>query len=309
MKIIENADISKFSTLRVLAKAERLVIPTSLPELTELVNYIQSNGLNWNILGAGSNSLLSSRSIPGLTICTTGLDYIKQLDENIFEVGAGVKMPRFCAIMTKQSLSGTEFMEGIPGTVGGGVVMNAGAHGSEISKILISAKILNIENQTIEEFSKEKFGFQYRRSMINPLRHIVLSGTFALQKDSKDSIRQRVSKNNKERAAKQPIKAWTCGCTFMNLEDGYSTGKLIEEIGAKGLSQGSFHVSNVHGNFFENEGKGSSIDFCRLMSRVQDLAFEKRQVLLRPEVKRIGEFSQEEDLVWNPEKKFVNLMK
>lgn len=307
MKLIQEADLTNYSTLRVKAKADSLALPKTIDEVLELFDSIKKDKSKWHVLGAGSNLLLSSRGIDGIVICTNELSFINKISETKFEVGAGLRMPRFCAEMSKESLTGAEFMEGIPGSIGGGIVMNAGAHGSEIANILITAKVFNTESWQVEELSHDDLAFSYRKSKIDPSKHIVLSGTFELKPADKAAIRKKVSENNQARSTHQPIKAWTCGCTFKNPEE-HRAGMLIDQLGAKGMQEGSFHISNKHGNFFENdldhEPAGTSIDFCKLMSRVQDLAYEQEGVMLAPEVQTMGEFSEEEKLIWNPSKKF-----
>ncbi len=299
IQIHKNYDLSKNSTLRVKASAEMLVIPRNLDELKQIFSWIKSENLSWNILGAGSNLLLSSRAIPGVTILTTGLDTITELEPGIFEAGAGVKMPRFCAHTAQKSYAGTEFMEGIPGTIGGGVVMNAGAHGSCIEEILESGIVLNLSTLEIEDWDKSKFGFSYRHSKLDPKQYLLISAKFKLVAGDKDEIRKRVLANNHHRSTAQPIKSWTCGCTFKNPSDDCKAGLLIQEMGAKGWTEGAIRVTQLHGNFFENieEGIGTSMDMCKLMARVQAAA-RVRGVRLEPEVQRIGVFSAEEDAIW-----------
>ncbi len=299
LKIQRAYDLSKSSTLRVKANAEYLVMPSSVAELNEIFKWIKSVGLTWNILGAGSNLLLSSRAIPGVTILTTKLDSITELEPGLYEVGAGVKMPRFCAYASQKSYAGTEFMEGIPGTIGGGIVMNAGAHGSSIDEILESAMVLDLNNLEIQDWSKTKLGFSYRHSKIDPHKHLIVSAKFRLKLGDKETIRKKVQENNHHRSTAQPIKSWTCGCTFKNPSDECKAGLLIQEMGAKGWHEGPIQVSMLHGNFFENtkEGEGTSIDMCKLMARVQAAANE-RGIKLEPEVQRIGLFTPEEDKIW-----------
>ena len=298
MEIIENADITKLTTLRVVAQAEKFASPKSIEEVVSLFREIKANNWHWNILGAGSNTLLSSRALEGILVSTNGLDFVARRDAVTYEVGAGLRMPRFCALMTKESLAGTEFMEGIPGSIGGGIVMNAGAHGSEISDILVSAKLLNLTTLEIEDWDKTKLGLGYRHSAIDPQKYLILSGTFKLKPDDKEAIRARVVHNNHARTTKQPIKAWTCGCTFQNPLANYGAGQLIDELGLKGYRVGDFMISNLHGNFFENLGEGSSIDFCKLMRHVQEQALLKKDIVLKPEVKPMGKFTEEELKIW-----------
>jgi UDP-N-acetylmuramate dehydrogenase len=277
-EITENADITKLTTLRVVAHAEKFATPSSVEDIITLFREIKTNNWRWNILGAGSNTLLSSRALEGILVSTNNLDFVKQIDETSYEVGSGLRMPRFCALMTKESLSGTEFMEGIPGSIGGGIIMNAGAHGAEISDILVSAKLLNLETLELEDWTKDRLGLGYRHSNINPQKHLIISGTFKLKPDEKEAIRARVVHNNHARTSKQPIKAWTCGCTFQNPLSNYGAGQLIDELGLKGHRVGDFMVSNLHGNFFENVGQGSSLEFCELMRYVQKQALEKKNI-------------------------------
>lgn len=298
MEITNNTDITKLTTLRVVASAEKFATPSSVEDIIALFREIKANHWHWNILGAGSNTLLSSRALEGILISTNNLDFMKQINTTTYEVGAGLRMPRFCALMTKESLSGTEFMEGIPGSIGGGIIMNAGAHGWEISDILVSVKLLNLETLEIEDHAKADLGLDYRHSNINPQKYLIVSGTFSLKPDEKEAIRARVVHNNHARTSKQPIKAWTCGCTFQNPLSNYGAGQLIDELGLKGYRTGDFMISNLHGNFFENVGEGTSMDFCDLMRYVQKEALEKKNIVLKPEVKPMGKFTEDELKIW-----------
>lgn len=298
LQIQTNVDLSKLSTLRVLASAELFAAPKNIDEVIELFQEIKKNSWTWNILGAGSNTLLSSRGIPGILISTNNLDFLNKIDDLTYEAGAGLRMPKFCALMSRESLTGTEFMEGIPGSIAGGIVMNAGAHGSEIASILISAKVLNLETLEIENWTKDEIGFSYRHSAIDSHKHFILSGTFKLAKDDKEKIRARVVENNHSRTTKQPIKSWTCGCTFKNPLSTYGAGKLIDDLGLKGYKHGAFVISNLHGNFFENTGDGTSMDFCELMHYVQEKALKEKDLKLVPEVQAMGIFSDEEQKIW-----------
>ncbi|MBT6844112.1 MAG: UDP-N-acetylmuramate dehydrogenase [Candidatus Melainabacteria bacterium] len=299
LAIEQNTDISKLTTLRVKASAEFFAAPVNLEELVALFKEIKQKNWSWNILGAGSNTLLSSRPLKGIMISTNKLDFVTKLGETQYEVGAGLRMPKFCALMTRDSLAGTEFMEGIPGSVGGGIVMNAGAHGAEISDILVSVKLLNLASLELEERTKNDLDFAYRSSNINSQTHLLVSAVFDLKADDKDAIRARVQTNNKARTTRQPIKSFTCGCTFKNPQAGYGAGQLIDDLGIKGHRVGDFVISNLHGNFFENHGEGTSSEFCELMKFVQAKAQSEKGMSLKPEVKPMGDFSKEELEIWS----------
>ena len=299
MEIQHNTDISKLTTLRVKASAELFAAPSSVDELLELFQEIKANNWTWNILGAGSNTLLSSRPLKGILVSTNNLDFVNKIDDTHYEVGAGLRMPKFCALMSREALSGTEFMEGIPGSIGGGIVMNAGAHAAEISDILVAAKLLNLKTLELEDWSKEDLGLEYRRSKVNPQTHLIVSAVFELKPGNKDQIRALVQANNTARTTRQPIKSFTCGCTFKNPKVGYGAGQLIDELGIKGHKVGDFMISNLHGNFFENQGEGTSFEFCELMKFVQVKAKVDKGIELKPEVKPMGEFSEDEMEIWS----------
>lgn len=313
MEIIKNADLTKLTTLRVVAQTDYLAYPENTADLVEIFRNIKNNKGSWNILGAGSNTLLSSRGIPGTLISTNKMDWLVKLEDNIYEAGAGLRMPKFCAMMTRESLSGTEFMEGIPGSIAGGIVMNAGAHGWEISQILIAAKVLNLETLEVELWTNgaavsftgsealkpgQDLQLTYRHSAINPQQYMIISGIFKLSPDDKEEIRKRVLANNQARTSSQPIKSFTCGCTFKNPKKDYGAGKLIQDLGLKSYRHGAFVVSPTHGNFFENTNGGTSQDFCELMAHVQQEALKQKGIKLNPEVQPMGIFTDKERTIW-----------
>jgi UDP-N-acetylmuramate dehydrogenase len=303
MEISKDHDLSKLSTLRVKAQSEYFAKPSNLEELKEVFSFIRDKALDFNILGAGSNILLSSRAIPGVLICTNDINFIEKVNETDFEVGAGVRMPRLCARVSKESLTGAEWMEGIPGSIGGGIVMNAGAHGVEMCENVVSVKVFNTETLEIEDWSNEDFAFAYRSSKIDPKKQIIFSALFHFDPGDKEEIRQKVIANNTARTTHQPIKSFTCGCTFKNPtlpdETRVSAGLVIDELGLKGTRNGDFVVSGLHGNFIENHGEGTSMQFCELMKQVQDKVLEMKGIKLKPEVQTMGEFSEEEKQLWS----------
>ncbi len=297
LNIIKDYNLAKLSTLRVQATAEFFARPESEAELLSIIEYAHKHSIPCHFLGAGSNTLLSSRKIEGIVISTSKLDKIVQLSDEVFEVGSGLQMPRFCGKMIHNGLAGAEFMVGIPGSIGGGIVMNAGAHGSEMSSIVQSVKILNTKTLKVEDIPHSKLGFKYRHSNIRQGEDLIISAKIALKLENKEEIRARVKKFNASRIATQPVKAWTCGCTFTN-PTGYSAGKLIHELNLKNLQVGDFKISDVHANFFENLDQGTSMEFCQLVYKVQSIVSEKLSLKLTPEVRPIGEFNADESLIW-----------
>lgn len=298
LEISKNYDLSKLSTLRVKAHSDYFAKPSTFEELKEVFQFIRENNLEFNILGAGSNVLLSSNGIKGMLICTNDLNFIEKINDTDFEVGSGVRMPRLCARVTKESLTGAEWMEGIPGSVGGGIVMNAGAHGTEMCENIKTVKVFNTETLELEEWTNEDFAFAYRSSKVDPKKQIIFSAIFNFEEGDKEKIREKVVHNNTARTTRQPVKSFTCGCTFKNPEPSTPAGLLIQDLGLKGTREGDFVVSDLHGNFIENQGEGTSQEFIALMKKLQKEAFEKRGIKLKPEVQLMGEFSKEERKLW-----------
>ncbi|MBI3590303.1 MAG: UDP-N-acetylmuramate dehydrogenase [Candidatus Melainabacteria bacterium] len=299
MKTLEKTELANLTTMKVGGTADRICFPTTTDELVDLMDKVISKNEPWSLLGGGSNILVSSHDIPGTVICTTGLNWIEQLGPDLLLAGAGVKLPRLSAYAAKLSLSGMEFYEGIPGTVGGAVVMNAGAHGSNTSQILETVTVLNIEKWKIEVLTPKDIQFGYRISTINPTKQIVLSTKFRMLSDTEASIRTRMKENNTARQKTQPIKDPSAGCTFRNpIELNMPAGKILDSIGAKNWHVGSAQVSQVHANFIINLGNAKSHDVCKLMSKLQETTYEKYNVLLKPEIKPLGIFNKSEAIIW-----------
>lgn len=299
MKELEKTELSRFTTLRVGGKADKICLPTTEEEIIDKLDYLKSKDEPWSVLGGGSNLLVSSRDIPGTVICTTGLNWIKPLGPDLLLAGAGVRLPRLSAYAAKMSLSGLEFCEGIPGTVGGAVVMNAGAHGSSTCQVLEAINILDLKKGKIETLTPKDIKFGYRLSSIKPNEQIVLSAKFRLTQDTEAAIRSRMMENSLSRRSSQPIKMPSAGCTFSNpLELNMSAGRILDEIGAKKWKNGSAEVSSMHANFIVNMGEAKSEDICKLVNRLQEAVYEKHNVLLKPEIKPLGVFKKSEAIIW-----------
>ena len=307
MKTLEKAEVAQFTTLKVGGIAEKICFPTTTQELVDLMDSIMSRNESWSLLGGGSNVLVSSSDIPGTVICTTALNKIEQLGPDLIVAGAGVRLPRLSAYAAKSNLSGMEFFEGIPGTVGGAVVMNAGAHGHSTNQILEIVTVLNLETWEIENLTPKDIQFGYRFSSINPNKHIVLSAKFRMISDTEAAIRSRMKENNLARQRTQPIKDPSAGCTFRNpIEVNMAAGKILDSIGAKNWTIGSAQVSSIHANFIINIGGANSSDVCRLISKMQQQTLEKHNILLKPEIKPLGIFDKNEAIIWTNADETIN---
>ena len=299
MKVLEKADLAQFTTMKVGGVADKICFPTTSDELVDLVDKLIAKDEPWSLLGGGSNVLISSYDIPGTVICTTGLNWIEKLGPDLLLAGAGVRLPRLSAYAAKLSLSGMEFFEGIPGTVGGAVVMNAGAHGSSTSQILETVTVLNLNDWKTEVLTPKDINFGYRVSTINPKRQIVLSAKFRMVSDTEAAIRTRMRENNAARQQTQPIKDPSAGCTFKNpIELNMTAGKILDSIGAKNWQIGNAKVSAIHANFVINAGNANSDEVCKLINKMQEVTLEKYNVLLKPEIKPLGVFKESEAIIW-----------
>ena len=307
MKVIEKAELAQFTTMKVGGVADRICFPNTTEDLIDLINSIISQNEPWSLIGGGSNVLVSSQDIPGTVISTTALNWIEQIGPDLLTVGAGVRLPRLSAYASKLNLSGMEFYEGIPGTVGGAVVMNAGAHGSSTSQILETVTILNLKTWKVETLTPKDIKFGYRLSSINSTEQIVLSAKYRMVPDTEASIRSRMKENNIARRKTQPIKDPSAGCTFRNpIELNIPAGKLLDSIGAKNWQVGSAQVSSMHANFIINLGNANSQDVCKLISKMQQAALKKYNVLLKPEIKPLGVFDKSEAIIWTNSDQTVN---
>lgn len=299
MKILENKELSELTTMKIGGRADKICFPTTSDELVDLMDKVLSKNEPWSLIGGGSNVLVSSDDIPGTVICTTGLNWIEKLGPDLLLAGAGVRLPRLSAYAAKLGLSGMEFFEGIPGTVGGAVVMNAGAHGHCTSQILETATILNLKTWKLESLPPKEIQFGYRFSSIRPNEQIVLNAKFRMVPDTEAAIRYRMKENNLARQKTQPIKDPSAGCTFRNpLEVNIAAGKILDEIGAKNWRIGSAQVSSMHANFIVNTGNANSHDVCKLITKLQDAIKDKYNIVLKPEIKPIGIFDKSEAIIW-----------
>ncbi|HEY9868830.1 MAG TPA: UDP-N-acetylmuramate dehydrogenase, partial [Candidatus Obscuribacterales bacterium] len=211
------------------------------------------------------------------------------------------RLPHLARFAASHGLSGLEFAVGIPGTVGGAVVMNAGAHGSCIANVLESATIFDTTSWDIITLKNDDLAFQYRKSSIDPEKQIVLSARFRLIPDKKENIDARIAHNEEYRWKTQPLSWPSAGSTFKNPDPERGAGYLLDRAGAKHMREGNAAVSAVHANFVINMGGATSQEVTTLLRRMQDLVYKEFAVVLKPEWKKLGLFEPSECEVWNGE--------
>jgi UDP-N-acetylmuramate dehydrogenase len=279
--------MANHTTIKIGGPAELFVEPSSVENLETTMNLIRKYKVQWIAIGRGSNLLVSDRGISGVVIkLGSGLDKV-EINGTTLTVGGGHSLVSLATSISRKGLSGLEFASGIPGSVGGAVFMNAGAHGSDISKILDKALVL-FEDGTLEWVSNEEMEFSYRTSVLQKKRPgVVVEAVFSLKEGNKDSIFSEMQKNKDYRKETQPWNFPCAGSIFRNPLPNYA-GKLIEVAGLKGYQIGGAKISEMHGNFIVNTGNAKADDVLQLIQHVKDTIYDLYEVKMETEVEIIG---------------------
>ena len=281
--------LSTYATWRVGGSAEWFSEPTSIDELKALIIWSKEEKLSCKILGAGSNLLVSDAGVKGLTICLKKLNGYNINQENgEIEAFSGENIPALARRAAKAGLHGLEWAVGIPGTIGGGAVMNAGAQGGSFSDCIESVKVLPINGNKEFDISNIDLDYSYRKSRLQKNDLIVISTKLKLEAghDPK-KILFETNSNLHHRTKTQPYELPSCGSVFRN-PNPYKAGKLIEELGLKGLAIGGAEISKLHANFIVNKGNATAQDIEDLITVVQTKIKEAYGLELHPEVKKVG---------------------
>jgi len=286
-KVKPNEPLLNHTTIKIGGPADLFIEPSSVDNLKKVMEVIKKNSINWRAIGRGSNLLVSDKGIEGAVIkLSTGLDHLEINDTEI-TVGGGYSLVSLATSISKKGLSGLEFASGIPGSVGGAVYMNAGAHGSDISKILTKAHIL-FDDGSIEWLSNQDMEFSYRTSILQKKRPgIVIEAVFKLIQGDRAAIVAQMQKNKDYRKETQPWNFPCAGSIFRNPLPNYA-GKLIEDAGLKGYSIGGAKISEMHGNFIVNAGNATAEDVLTLIQYVKDTIFTLYEIKMETEVEIIG---------------------
>ena len=279
--------MSKHTTWKVGGPAEIMVIPQDVSDVGKVVCYATENALPWQIIGNGSNLLVLDKGIKGIVIKINNCIDNVQVKDDIIIAGAGVLLPKVARIAISNGLKGLEFAVGIPATVGGAVVMNAGAHGSEISQVIREVKVVDPKGNILR-IPVEDLRYSYRSSCIKKDDYIVVEATFKLGKGEASEIKEKAAGYIAARNARQPLNHPNAGSVFRNLP-GLSAGKLIEEAGCKGMQVGQAKVSDKHANFIVNLGAAKAEDITQLISQIRQRVFTLNNISLELEVQILGE--------------------
>lgn len=276
--------LSKHTSFRIGGPAEAMAFPKNREELAELLK----KSCLWDckpvILGAGTNVLAPDEGMKGLIICLKDcLDGMERVDGTSIRVMAGVKMARAAVFAASQGLSGLEFAHGIPGTIGGGVYMNAGAYGGELGSLCREVELMDREGKT-HVLNHEQMDFSYRHSCLEETDWIVVSALLSLESGKEETIRARMKELQAKRLASQPLNYPSAGSAFKRPQGGYAAA-LIDQAGLKGFRVGDAAISEKHGGFAVNLGKATAEDMKTLLKEVSEKVESQSGIHLEPEIR------------------------
>ena len=276
--------LAKHTSFRIGGPAEVMAFPKSAEELADLLKKSALLDSKPIILGAGTNVLAPDAGVRGVVICLKDcLGGMERLDETHIKVSAGVTMSRAAVFAANAGLSGLEFAHGIPGTVGGGVYMNAGAYGGEISQVCTRVEVMDMAGN-LRIFSREEMAFSYRHSRLEDEGGIVVSTVFALTPKPTEEIRAAMQDLMARRSASQPLELPSAGSAFKRPVGGYAAA-LIDSAGLKGHRIGNAAVSEKHAGFVVNLGGATAEDVKNLLFDVSERVFRESGIRLEPEVR------------------------
>jgi UDP-N-acetylmuramate dehydrogenase len=281
-----NEPLSKHTTFRIGGSCSCMISPKSAEALSQMVKFAKENCLRTLLLGKGSNMLCDDEGFDGVVfLLDSNFSEIKKVSDNVIRADAGASLMKVCRFALDESLSGLEFAYGIPGTVGGGIYMNAGAYGGEMKDVVVSVTAMDM-NGEMHTYSAEQLDFTYRRSRFSYSSEIIVSGDFRLSHGDKQSIEERMKDLMGRRKDKQPLEFPNAGSTFKRPE-GQFAGKLIQDCGLRGATVGGAQVSEKHCGFVINRNNATAADVKALIKKIQDTVFENTGFELECEVKII----------------------
>ena len=276
--------LSRHTSFRIGGPAAVMVFPQTVEELKPLLQTASAHGITPYILGAGTNVLAPDEGLQAIVICLKdALTSIRLLDKTRMEVFAGESMAKAAVFAKNHALTGLEFAHGIPGTLGGGVFMNAGAYGGEMKQIVESVTVLTMGGEE-KMLSGEESAFAYRTSVYQTLPCVIVKAVLRLQPGDPETIGQTMRTLMKKRKASQPLELPSAGSTFKR-PTGYFAGPLIEQAGLKGCGVGGAEVSKKHAGFIVNTGGATAEDIKKTIAMVQSRVWETSGVRLEPEVR------------------------
>jgi UDP-N-acetylmuramate dehydrogenase len=286
-EIRTNERLAPYTTWKIGGPADCLIIPHSKEQVAAAIKFLHERGVPWTVIGRGSNLLVGDKGIRGVVIkLGQALDTLR-FDGAMVYAGGSYSFIKLSVLAAKEGLTGLEFASGIPGTVGGAVYMNAGAHGSDVSRILKQAEVI-LDTGELVVMQAEDLQYAYRHSILHTLPGIVTEAVFELQVGNRNEIAGAMAAYRDRRLRTQPLQLACAGSVFRNPEGGFAA-KLIEEAGLKGKRVGGAEISTLHANFIVNTGEATAEDVLALINEVQQIVEQSYGIKLVPEVLVMGE--------------------
>ncbi|MED3445931.1 UDP-N-acetylmuramate dehydrogenase [Bacillus thuringiensis] len=286
-RVLVNESLARYTTMKIGGPADILIVPKHVAGIEKTLQLVKQYKTKWTVIGRGSNLLVSDQGIEGVVIrLGEGLDHL-EVEKHKVRVGSGYPLIKLSTLLSRQGLAGLEFASGIPGSVGGAVYMNAGAHKSDISSVLSKALIL-FEDGTIDWLMNKELEFSYRASVLQTKRPgIVLEAEFQLEAGKREEIVRSMQNNKDYRRETQPWNHPCAGSVFRNPIPHFA-GDLVEKAGLRGYRIGGAQISEMHGNFIVNTGGASAQDVLSLIELIKHTIKDKFDVDMHTEVEIIG---------------------
>lgn len=281
-----NEMMSRHTTFRIGGPASVFVTPKSEQELVAAINVCRSQNAPYFILGNGSNLLVSDQGYDGVVVHIGSNMQEISVEGNDITAKTGAMLSRVAHTALEHGLTGMEFAAGIPGSLGGACMMNAGAYGGEMSQILVGVRALDAQGQIVE-LSTEQLDLGYRHSVMMEKQYVVLGARMHLEKGNPSEIQAKMEDLKEKRVSKQPLEFPSAGSTFKRPEGAFA-GKLIMDVGLRGFRVGDAMVSEKHCGFVINVGQATAEDVCKVISHVQQVVLEKFGRKLEPEIRFLG---------------------
>ena len=284
--LLENESMSKHTSYGIGGKVMAYITPHDTKDLETIIKIINKNNINFYFVGSGSNLLVNDNKINAVVVTPAKALKSLTIKKNTIKAESGVMLGKLVKETIKHNLTGLESLVGVPGTLGGALMMNAGAWGSEISNYLISVDVIN-NNGKIKKLYPKDMKFNYRQSSFKS-NEFILSAKFKLSKATKVEIKKKKAIASKGRINSQPLKYRSAGSVFKNPHNKLAAGFLIDEAGLKGTQIGGAEISRHHANFFINHGNAKAIDIASLIKLSRKTIYEKFGIMLELEIKTIG---------------------
>lgn len=281
--IKRNENMKMHTSFKIGGCADFYISPQTMSQLITAINYLKEQSIPYYILGNGTNMIIKDEKFQGCIISLKKLNYYKIEDDCIFSE-CGTSMSTIALAAKNNSLTGAEFISGIPGTIGVGININAGAYNGQIQDIFQSALIYDIDKRKIFSIDNKSMNFKYRYSIIEDKKYLVLNTKLKLNQGNINKIEEKMNEFKLKRSKSQPLEYPNAGSIFKKPENNYA-GKLIEEAGYKGFIYNGAKVSEKHANFIINYNNATALDILTVMDKIQNKVYDMFNIYLEPEVK------------------------